>query len=282
MCSILCWILSNWEALGCIFPMFGLIHALPTRGRWLWRKSTTGCIYKVSGRFQAIFGLLQFPDDHQSNRLWSPVQPVMVLILCRCCALVWPMLWTSLTRQSWADAAAMFCEEVCIHSFRRGCIGLGGSCMCVRGVLCGFWVLFCWCLLVAWACFCLGCVELLPLPKGTKTCLLQVIFLFAFPLAFDHLLEFFFCSFPLFSFSLFGYQMCVLSMHSSRGRLKTCVVWGPVDGHILVWGVIDNVVWTNSWLSIAGAGCGLTSFDANEEQDRKVDAGEASRCGADK
>jgi hypothetical protein len=27
---------------------------------------------------------------------------------------------------------------------------------------------------------CLGCVELLPLPKGSETCLLQVILLFAF------------------------------------------------------------------------------------------------------
>jgi hypothetical protein len=28
--------------------------------------------------------------------------------------------------------------------------------------------------------FCLGCVEPLPLPKGSETCLLQVILLFAF------------------------------------------------------------------------------------------------------
>jgi hypothetical protein len=28
--------------------------------------------------------------------------------------------------------------------------------------------------------FCLGCVESLPLPKGSETCLLQVILLFAF------------------------------------------------------------------------------------------------------
>jgi hypothetical protein len=61
-----------------------------------------------------------------------------------------------------------------------------------------------------------------------------------------------------------------------------CVVRGPVDGHFLVWWVIDNVVWTDSWLSIAGAGCGLTSIGAGEEQVRKVVAGEASRCGEDK
>jgi hypothetical protein len=41
-------------------------------------------------------------------------------------------------------------------------------------------------------------------------------------------------------------------------------------------------VWTDSWLSIAGAGCGLTRVSAGEEQARKVVAGEASRCGEDK
>jgi hypothetical protein len=43
-----------------------------------------------------------------------------------------------------------------------------------------------------------------------------------------------------------------------------CVVRGPVDGPFLVWWVIDNVVWTDSWLSIAGAGCGLTRVGAGE------------------
>jgi hypothetical protein len=46
--------------------------------------------------------------------------------------------------------------------------------------------------------------------------------------------------------------------------------------------VIDNVVWTESWLSIAGAGCDLIGVGASEEQARKVVAGEASRCGEDK
>jgi hypothetical protein len=41
-------------------------------------------------------------------------------------------------------------------------------------------------------------------------------------------------------------------------------------------------VWTDSCLSIAGAGCGLTRVGASEEQARKVVAGEASRCGEDK
>jgi hypothetical protein len=43
-------------------------------------------------------------------------------------------------------------------------------------------------------------------------------------------------------------------------------------------------VWTDSWLSIAGVGCDLigAGAGAGEEQTRTVDAGEASRCGADK
>jgi hypothetical protein len=46
--------------------------------------------------------------------------------------------------------------------------------------------------------------------------------------------------------------------------------------------VIDNVVWTDSWLSITGAGCDLTSVGVGEGQAGKVVAGEASRCGEDK
>jgi hypothetical protein len=46
--------------------------------------------------------------------------------------------------------------------------------------------------------------------------------------------------------------------------------------------VIDNVVWTDSWLSIAGAGFGLAGVGAGEEQAQNVVAGEASRCGEDK
>jgi hypothetical protein len=46
--------------------------------------------------------------------------------------------------------------------------------------------------------------------------------------------------------------------------------------------VIDNVVWTDSLLSIAGVGCSLTGVGAGEEQARKVVAGEASWCGEHK
>jgi hypothetical protein len=46
--------------------------------------------------------------------------------------------------------------------------------------------------------------------------------------------------------------------------------------------VLDNVVWTDSWRSIVGAGCGLTGDGAGEEQAGKVVASEASKCGEDK
>jgi hypothetical protein len=46
--------------------------------------------------------------------------------------------------------------------------------------------------------------------------------------------------------------------------------------------VIDNIVWTDSWPSIAGAGCGLTGVGAGEEQAGKVVTNEASKCGEDK
>jgi hypothetical protein len=41
-------------------------------------------------------------------------------------------------------------------------------------------------------------------------------------------------------------------------------------------------MWTDSWLSIAYAGCGLIGVGAGEEQARKVVGGEASKCGEEK
>jgi hypothetical protein len=43
-----------------------------------------------------------------------------------------------------------------------------------------------------------------------------------------------------------------------------------------------SIVWTDSWLSIAGACCDLTGVGAGEEQARKVVAGEASMFREDK
>jgi hypothetical protein len=39
---------------------------------------------------------------------------------------------------------------------------------------------------------------------------------------------------------------------------------------------------TDSWLSIAGAGRGITGVGAGEEEAQKVVAGETSKCGEDK
>jgi hypothetical protein len=46
--------------------------------------------------------------------------------------------------------------------------------------------------------------------------------------------------------------------------------------------VIDNIVWIDSWLSIAGEGCGLIGVGAGEEQARNFIADEASKCGENK
>jgi hypothetical protein len=95
------------------------------------------------------------------------------------------------------------------------------------------------------------------------------------------LLEFLFIRFFSFSFSLIFNCVCCQCTHQ-RGDWGPYVVGGPVDGRFLVWWVIDNIVWTNSWISNAGVGCGLTCLGTGEEQARKVIAGEASRCGEDR
>jgi hypothetical protein len=60
------------------------------------------------------------------------------------------------------------------------CFGSGGACICAGGAFCGVRALVRWFALSVRAWFCLGCVEPLPLPKGSETCLLQVILLFTF------------------------------------------------------------------------------------------------------
>jgi hypothetical protein len=133
MCSILCWILSIWEALGWKFCIFCLIHALPTRGRSLCLKWLAGCIYKVFRWFRAISGL------------WcAPVWPVEVTGLTGPSASPVHMLGIGLT--GGGDRSDR-CEQkllqlpcfqvVCMHSSRGSCIGSGGTCMCAGGALCG-------------------------------------------------------------------------------------------------------------------------------------------------
>jgi hypothetical protein len=75
---------------------------------------------------------------------------------------------------------------------------------------------------------------------------------------------FLFVSF-LFLFSRVTLCGCYQCTHQG-GDWGPCVVRGPVDDRFLVWWVIDNVVCTDSWLSIASACCGLTRIGAGEEQ----------------
>jgi hypothetical protein len=266
MCSIPCWILSIWEALGCNFCIFSLIHALSTRGRSLSMFWSTECIWRVFRWFRAISGL--------------------------CCAPVWLvevtgqsvgpiyMLRTGLTggvdrsdrsELSWCSCSV---SSSGLHAFVQGsCIASGGACMCARGALCGFRALDRWFVLFAWAWFCLDVSSRCPCLRGPSFVFFKWSCYLPF-FGFRSLVGVSFSCFFSFPFLLIT-KTCVLSMHSSRGRLRPGVVRGPVDGRFLDSWVIDNVMWTDSWLSIAGAGAG-------EEQARKVIAGEASRCGEDK
>jgi hypothetical protein len=64
--------------------------------------------------------------------------------------------------------------------------------------------------------FCLGCVEPLPLPKGTETCPSSSDLVLCLPFVFLSLVDVSFGCLFSFLFSLV-IQMCVLSMNSSRG-----------------------------------------------------------------
>jgi hypothetical protein len=75
--------------------------------------------------------------------------------------------------------------------------------------------------------------------------------------------------------------MCVVNA-LIKGEIEDRSVRGPVDGRALVWWAINNVVWTNSWLSIVGAGCGLICVGAGEERARKVLSSVASEEWRDK
>jgi hypothetical protein len=118
------------------------------------------------------------------------------------------------------------------HMFR-------GSLHMCRGSSCLLW----WFLLFAWAWFCLGCVEPLPLPKGSETCLLQVILFLPFS-AFDRLLTFLFIRFFSVSFSLCLPNVCVVN----------ALIKGGIEDHVWFedrWMVAS---WCDEWLTTL---CGL-------------------------
>jgi hypothetical protein len=119
MCSILCWIFSIWEALGCIFCIFGLIHALPTRGVSLSMIWLAACIEKVSKWFRASFELGQFPRWYRPVRWGTPGWPVWVPSVGRSSTPVWLVWLTGLTGQSKAEAIALF-WQCGLHAFVQG------------------------------------------------------------------------------------------------------------------------------------------------------------------
>jgi hypothetical protein len=107
-----------------------------------------------------------------------------------------------------------------------------------------------------------------PFLRGLRFFSLKWSFL-GFCLAFDHLFEFLFRLFSFFLFSLNWLLVCVVNA-LIKGEIEDRSVRGPVDGRSWLWWVIDNVVWTDSWPSIAGAGCVLICVRAGEEWERKV------------
>jgi hypothetical protein len=137
-----------------------------------------------------------------------------------------------------AELLQLPCFKWCL-----ACIGSGGACMSAGGVLYGFRALVWWFALFAWACYCLGCVEPLPLPKGFETCLLQVIFLFAFVWLSIACWSFFlFISF-LFLFSQVTICVCCQCTHQ-----------GEIEDHVWFkdrWMVAS---WCDEWLTTL---CGL-------------------------
>jgi hypothetical protein len=149
MCSILCWILSIWEALGWMFCIFGLIHALSTRGRSL----SWACLgywmhlevfQVVLSLFWALLCTGLTGRGHRSDRseCWSCAH------VEHRCDRWWWLVW--LVR---AELMQLLCflQLVSMHSSRGSCIGSGGAYMCAGGALCGFRALVLSFALFAWA-----------------------------------------------------------------------------------------------------------------------------------
>jgi hypothetical protein len=113
-----------------------------------------------------------------------------------------------------------FLRVVCMHSSRGSCIGSGRACMCAGRALCGcssFGLVVCaLCLSFVLSRMC----RAVALASGVRDLSSSSDLALCLCLAFDRLLEFLFVC--LFSFSFLScYFMWVLSMNSSRGRLRT-------------------------------------------------------------
>jgi hypothetical protein len=113
-----------------------------------------------------------------------------------------------------------------------------GSLHMWRGSSCMLW----WFVFFTWAWFCLGWIEPLPLPKGSETCPLQVILLYAF-FRLSIACWSFFWSFLFFPF-LWLSKVCVVN----------ALIKGEIEDHVWFedrWMVAS---WCDEWLTTL---CGL-------------------------
>jgi hypothetical protein len=107
-----------------------------------------------------------------------------------------------------------------MHLSSGSCIGSRGACMCARGSslwFSSFGLVVCaLCLSIVLSEMCRAVALAEEVPDLSSSSYLSL----CPSLAFNHLSEFLFICFFSFLF-LSGYYMCVLSMHSSSGRLRT-------------------------------------------------------------
>jgi hypothetical protein len=240
MCSILCWILSIWEALGCIFCIFDFIHALSTRGRSLSLFWATECIWKVFRWFRAISGFCV-----------SPVWLVVVTGLTNQSAGPVHMLGTGLTggddRSDRSELSYCSCSVFikwfsCIHP--RGVALAQGELACVQGEL--FVVFELWfgglCLLFEHS-FVSDVSSRCPCLRGLRL----VFFKWSCSLPFFGFRSLVGVSFYLFRFVFFSLRLryvCVVNAH----------IKGEIEDHVWFedrWMVAS---WCDEWLTML---CGL-------------------------
>jgi hypothetical protein len=222
MCSILCWILSIWEALGCIFAFlawfmqcqqggegwacFGLLHAF--------RRFPSGFeLFLSSSSFQMVIGLTCV--IHRSDRCGSQV---LGDFAHRSDRWGWPVWLVRAKLKQLLYFARWF---ACIRP--RGVALVHGELACVQGEL--FVVFELWfgdlCSLLEHG-FVSDVSSRFPCLRGPSL----VFFKWSCSLPFfciRSLVRVYFSCFFSFPF-LFDYQnVCVLSMHSSRGEIESHV-----------------------------------------------------------
>jgi hypothetical protein len=78
---------------------------------WAWN-GLLDAFRRFSGGFEPFLA----SGVHRSDRSWSPVWPVRVLVLFTCCTPVWPVVLTTLTGHGWVVAGALFSSGV-LHAF---------------------------------------------------------------------------------------------------------------------------------------------------------------------